>query len=382
MPTPDRNVLLLGGGHAHALVLRALARQRLAGARVTLVSERASLYYSGMLPGHVAGECSREEIEIDLKSLAAAAGATFVEASVVGIDPGRRKVRLFGRDDLSYDLCSLNVGGLPSIELPGREAATPVKPVDGFLTEIRRLEAAATKERRRVVVVGAGAGGVEIALALARRFGSRIQLSLIGKDAEPMPTFPRSARRRVRGLFAAHGITPMLAAEAVRIDEGVLRLADGRAVAFDHLFWVTEARPPAWLAGSGLAVSPEGRLLVDETLRTVLHPEVFGVGDAAVVANRPRPRAGVFAVRAAKPLEANLRATLSGTALERYRPQRTYLSLMSTSTEEALAVKGPVVLHGRMMKLLKDRIDRAFVAGFRNLSATGSEHVDTSARRT
>ncbi len=382
MPTPDRNILLLGGGHAHALVAVALARRPLAGARITLVSESPRLFYSGMLPGHVAGEIPRGDAEIDLASLANAAGVAFVEASVIGIDPVQRRVRLFGREDLAYDLCSVNLGGAPAPDIPGGEAAVGAKPVDAFLAEVQRIEERASHSVRRVVLVGAGAGGTELALALARRFGSRIALTLVGKESEPVPPFPAGARERLHHLLVEHGVTLELANAAVRCADGVLQLAGGQALTFDHLLWVTETRPPAWVGASGLAVDDRGFLLVDDSLRSPSHPEVFGAGDVAVVANHPRARAGVFAVRAAAPLEANLRAAVAGTRFARHQPQRTFLSIMSTSRNEALAVKGPFHWHGRAMHILKDRIDRAFVAQFQNLAPRGRERAVTPARRT
>ena len=127
----QRDLLLVGGGHAHALVLRMLAMQPLAGLRITLVSPSSHTPYSGMLPGLIAGHYSFEDAHIDLARLCQWAGVRFIEAEAVAINTVTRQLSLPGRPPLVYDLLSLDIGSQPDLDsVPGaREHAIPVKPV-------------------------------------------------------------------------------------------------------------------------------------------------------------------------------------------------------------------------------------------------------------
>ena len=92
----SRDLVLIGGGHTHALVLRQWAMNPLAGARVTVINPAVTAPYTGMLPGYVAGHYQREELDIDLARLARFAGARLVLDEVVGIGRGRARVQFGG----------------------------------------------------------------------------------------------------------------------------------------------------------------------------------------------------------------------------------------------------------------------------------------------
>jgi selenide,water dikinase len=92
---------------------------------------------------------------------------------------------------------------------------------------------------------------------------------------------------------------------------------------------------------------------------------VFAAGDVATLRGEPRPRSGVYAVRAGPPLAANLRAALEGRAAAPYRPQRRALALLSCGERHAVGTWGPLSWEGRWVWNWKDRIDRRFVARFR-----------------
>ena len=90
MQTPTlpvtKDVVLVGGGHAHALVLRSWGLKPLAGARVTVINPGPTAPYSGMLPGFVAGHYDRSALDIDLVQLARFAGARVILGRATGID--------------------------------------------------------------------------------------------------------------------------------------------------------------------------------------------------------------------------------------------------------------------------------------------------------
>ncbi|MDX1376025.1 MAG: FAD-dependent oxidoreductase, partial [Burkholderiales bacterium] len=194
-----KRVLLLGGGHAHAYVLRMLLDEPLPGARVTLVTPYDRHTYSGMLPGLVAGHYAVDDVQIDLARLAAAAGAELLRAEVAGLDAAERRVRLADGATLEYDLASLNVGSLPNTApVPGSEAhALAAKPFERFLVGWNALLARPQAAPLKVALVGAGAAGVELAMAIAYR------LDALGRERavtlySDRPMFEGGLARRVR----------------------------------------------------------------------------------------------------------------------------------------------------------------------------------------
>ena len=114
-----RDLVLVGGGHAHALVLRAWGMDPLPGARLTVINPGPTAPYTGMLPGHVAGHYGRDELEIDLGRLCRHAGARLILDKAVGIDRARREVLLAGRGPVAYDVASIDVGIHARMDLPG-----------------------------------------------------------------------------------------------------------------------------------------------------------------------------------------------------------------------------------------------------------------------
>ena len=126
-----KDLVLVGGGHAHAIALRQWGMQPLPGVRLTLVSDTAHAAYSGMLPGHVAGFYSYDQAHIDLRRLARFAGAQFYRDRATGLDLARNRVLCRDRPPVAFDCVSLDTGSVPAADgVPGAaEHAVPAKPV-------------------------------------------------------------------------------------------------------------------------------------------------------------------------------------------------------------------------------------------------------------
>ena len=376
--------MLIGGGHTHALALRMLAMRPLPGVRVTLVSDVSSAPYSGMLPGHVAGFYSWEEMHIDLRRLCAFAGAAFVLGEVDGLDADERSVHVAGRPPMRADVISLNVGSTPSLSgVPGVERwAIPAKPVPQLLAGWERVKAAAAEHECRIVLVGGGAGGVELALTMNHVLGRRASITLLHQGDRLLPGHNERVRTLLSLLLPERGITVRTGTHVDEVSAEGVRTAAGDFVPADFVFWVTQAAAPSWIAGSGLATTPEGFVRVAPTLQAADHPWIFAVGDVATIEATPRPKSGVFAVRMAKPLVANLRATLAGRPLQIYRPQRQFLSLIGTGDGQAVASRRWLAGRSAFFWTLKDRIDRRFMRKFEDLpvmpEAAGAEAGDHS----
>jgi selenide,water dikinase len=357
-----RDLVLAGGGHAHALVLRRFAMRPPEAVRLTLIDPVPAAAYTGMLPGYAAGHYARHEVMVDLVALAQAAGARLVLDRVTGIDRAARQVALADGPPVAYDVLSLDVGaGTAMPELPGfAEHALAAKPFGAFAD---RWEAflADPAARPAVAVLGGGAGGAELAMACAYRLAPRQgRVTLIERGPAIAATLPAAARRRLAAALAGRGVTVLTGAAPAAVDAAGVTLADGRRIAAGLVIGAAGVRPPAWLADSGLALHA-GFVAVDRHLQSS-DPAVFAAGDCAHLAASPRPKAGVYAVRAAPVLAANLAAALAGAPLRGFRPQRDHLKLIAEGGRSALAEKAGLVLAAPWLWRLKDRIDRRFLA--------------------
>ncbi len=362
--TLQRDLVLVGGGHAHVIALKMLAMNPVAGLRVTLVSLDSHSPYSGMLPGLVAGHYNFDDAHIDLVRLCGWAGARFIRARATGLDPDRRRVLLADREALAYDIVSLDTGSEPELDtIPGaREHAVPVKPVHNFWQ--RWLD---QDQSGRQVVVGGGAGGVEIALAMAQAQRDKSVAVHIVCAGELLPGYNQRARRAAYAACAALGVECHEHRRVDRVSDGALHLSGEAPFPFDHLFWCTSAAPGKWLAGSGLRLDQAGFVAIRDTLQSESHDNVFAVGDVATQSNHPRPKAGVFAVRQGPVLAHNLAAYALGETLRDHHPQRRFLSLVSLGEQRAVADKGVFTASGGWVWRWKDSIDRQFMRRFSDL---------------
>ncbi|HVR30724.1 MAG TPA: selenide, water dikinase SelD [Thermoanaerobaculia bacterium] len=407
-----RDLVLVGGGHAHVQVLRRFAMEPPRATRVTVVLDTPIAVYSGMVPGFVAGQYAAHELEIDVVPLARRAGARVVLARAVGLDPAARRITVDGRASISYDVASFDIGStVAGTDLPGvRQLALPTRPI-GRLVDLVEEEITAARRRAgegafRVVVVGAGVGGVELAFTLDTRLraeglaqatitvlqsGPRV---LPGSPASLVSRVERQARRRgieiccgvdVVGALPAAGGRACGGAAAKRQVEpvpparsgaggrsGRVALADGDEIAFDLLVWVTGAVGQPLFRDSGLSVDDRGFVLVRPTLQVEGYDDVFAVGDCAtLVEHAATPKAGVYAVRQGPYLTDNLRALLEGGELRRYQPQRDFLALLNLGDGSALGTKWGASFEGRWVMRLKDWIDRRFMRRFQVLDLNG-----------
>lgn len=387
-----RDIVLVGGGHSHVAVLKRFGMRPLAGVRLTLVCTDSHTPYSGMLPGYIAGHYGYDEVHIDLRRLAEFARARFYRAEAIGIDRATRRVLCRGRPPVPYDLLSINIGSTPRVgEVPGAaDHAVPVKPIHAFnarwLALLERVRGHAG--RTTIAVVGAGAGGVELTLAMQHRLRNELRalgrdpdalaFHLFGAEARILPTHNRGVRRRFERALAARGVALHCGAEVSEVAPGRLHTASGEDVAADEIVWVTQAGGAAWLRDTGLALDPQGFLLVEDTLQTLTDPAVFAAGDAATMADHPREKAGVFAVRQGSPLAENLRRAVEGRRLRSFRPQRRWLALISTGDRCAVASRGALGFAGAWVWRWKDWIDRRFMAKFADLPAMEASSPQTA----
>lgn len=316
-----RDLVLVGGGHAHVQVLLRLAEEPPAGTRVTLVVDRPLAVYSGMVPGFIAGQYRREELEIDVRPLAQRAGARVVLAPMTGLDAQARRIRVAGLPSIRFDVASLDVGStVGGLDLPGvREHALPTRPIGAF---VQRVEGALARTAAgpnyplRLLVVGGGAGGVEIAFTLLqrlRRGGAAARATLVSAGKGILAGHSASLANRVLRRARGVGIEIRHGARAVAVEPQGLVCSDGTREPFDILAWVTGAVANPALAGVELPKDERGFLHTRATLEVEGCGGLFAAGDCAHLVDFPRtPRAGAYAVRQGPVLARNLMAALAG----------------------------------------------------------------------
>lgn len=386
-----RDIVLIGGGHSHVGVLRRFAMKPLPGVRLTLICTDTDTPYSGMLPGYIAGHYSFDEAHIDVRRLAEAAGARYFHDEVIGIDRHNRKVLCRTRPAVAYDALSINIGSTPQLaRVEGADDyAVPVKPIRRFnerwlalLGRVREHAGPIT-----IAVVGAGAGGVELTLAMQYRLGNELALAgrrrdelqfhLFSAGPDILPTHNIAVRRTFERVLAGRGVVIHRDAEVVAVASGGLRVKSGETFDADEVIWVTQAGGASWLHHTGLALDSEGFIRVRDTLQSETDPLVFAAGDCASMPGMALEKAGVFAVRMGKPLAENLRRSMLRQALVAYRPQRRWLALISTGDRHAIASRGRLHARGGWVWRWKDWIDRRFMRRFNELGPMAEQDAPT-----
>jgi selenide,water dikinase len=391
-PVPiETSVVLVGGGHAHLVFAKRWGMRPTPGVAVTLINEASVIPYSAMVPGHIAGDYAREEITLDLVRLCQSVKIRFVAERVTGFDRAMRQVLFASRSPLTYDVLSLGLGSIPAQagDEPSLETSMVLRPLGTHLKKLDGVEQRLGESGKgyHLVVVGGGASGCELSLAIHKRLRKYpgFRLTLLQGNERLLPEFPRGVARAFEKMFAERGIAYRVRARVTGAKEGVLLLSDGEPVAADAVLWATQASPPALLHESGLAVSSDGFLRVRDTLQSLTDPAVFGTGDCVAFESYPDLlRNGVYAVRQGAVLFDNIRAYLHEKSLRPFRPQRYCLCLLNTTDGQAVLRYGPLVWKSRVAKKLKDRIDRAWIRKFSEfppMAGTSGEESETYTMR-
>lgn len=384
----QRDLVFIGGGHTHVLAIRALAMRPIEGVRITLVSEQTLTPYSGMLPGFVAGHYTFEQTHIDLNRLCQWANVRWVKGRVVDIDP-RNKVctvvhyapaaatalprsnETTGSDagsssfSLIYDTLSIDIGSTPDLSVPGAaQFAVGVKPVSHFNEIWTSLLREA--DRRHVAewgVIGAGAGGVELVLAMSHRLRDKkdLRFHLVSSSSHVLPDYPAKLVAKVEQRLARSGIEVHADFRVERVTQEGLESTKGEKIALHKSIWCTGASAAQWLNKSGITLSERGFIAVNSYLQSVSHQDIYAVGDCSDMLDDPRPKAGVYAVRQAPFLVDNLRAAFSEKQPRPVALQSDFLSLLSLGDKTAVGCRAGWVADGAWVWKLKHHIDSKFM---------------------
>ncbi|HAC65902.1 MAG TPA: FAD-dependent oxidoreductase [Cyanothece sp. UBA12306] len=381
------DLVLIGGGHSHAIALKLWGMNPLPGVRLTLITDTTHTPYSGMLPGHVAGFYNFEKTHLDLPRLARFSGAKFCLDQAISLDLINNKVICANSSPISFDYLSIDIGSTPNIiNVPGAsEYAIAAKPVPGFLIAWNNLIKKVInhpEESYSISIVGGGAAGVELALNMQSRLSEILQqahqpldnlnINLLHQGESLLTGHNIWVSQKLEKIFHQRKINLYLQQKVIKIlpisqNTYQLECESKLKINCNIIFWVTQASAANWIKKSGLATDQRGFILVNNYLQSISHPHIFAAGDIATIKNYPRPKAGVFAVRQGKPLFNNLQNTILGKSLKGYYPQKFYLSLIGTGDKNVILSWAFLGFQSSILWYWKDYIDRKFMDQFKNL---------------
>lgn len=368
-----KDLCLIGGGHSHVTVIKKLGSHPIPGVRATLISTDVLTPYSGMLPGLIAGHYTFEDCHINLRKLCQWAGVQFIRSKVLHIDPLTKKIICYQHPSLHYDLLSINTGSQPTLEsIHGALVhGYPIKPIKQFLQNWRRWLESAQKSNRpqRIVIIGGGAAGIEILLAMQYKFCNVTSIpanfALVCADQNILSSYNTRVQEFFKHRLQTLNITLISGKHVISVDKYQLMLDDNTILDYDFSVWAIHAGAQSWPAESGLKCDRKGFVLIDQYLRSISHPDIFAAGDSAAFMPAPLPKAGVYAVRQGPVLARNIAAELVGNnPLQAFKPQKRFLSLLTTGECHAVASWGPLFASGKWVWLWKNYIDRTFMARF------------------
>ncbi|NJK50202.1 FAD-dependent oxidoreductase [Candidatus Gracilibacteria bacterium] len=325
------HVCILGGGFAGlytALYLSNSAWARSGRCKITLVEPNDRFLFSPLSYELITGELQAWEIAPSYQKLLANTGVVLCEQKMQKVALKNREVTLEDGTALNYDYLVFAVGaqnrwatisGLRAYALTFRT-----------LADAERLEAKLTilgaSERQwlKVIILGGGASGVELACKIADRLGKRAQVHLIERGDEILKPFPSGLRKAAYRAMRARRIQVECGTEVIAVEtESITVMRNDQIVELpaDLVLWAagTESREP--IARLNAAKNERGQLLTRPTLQLVDHPEVFALGDVAEVRNQHKivPATAQAAYQQASRAAKNLEALMRGKPLRPFR---------------------------------------------------------------
>ncbi|WP_211370661.1 NAD(P)/FAD-dependent oxidoreductase [Nonomuraea turkmeniaca] len=271
------DILVLGGGYTGiAAAIRVAVRTRRIGGKVRLVN--ASPRFTERLRLHqtAAGETLADHA---LEEVLAGTGVEFVQGRVVALDAGRHEVRLDGGRVLGYDKLIYALGTATDDSVPG--VADHAYTYDDYQSAVRLSERLDGLMSGTVVVAGGGLTGVESAAELAEN-RPHLHVVLVTRG-RPGAMMGPGARAYLDATLARLGVEVRSGADITKVLPDAVELTGGELIESDATLWTTGTKGLPVAGRSGLTVDSRGRIVVDSALRSVSHPDVYAVGDAAAV---------------------------------------------------------------------------------------------------
>ncbi|MCI4351857.1 MAG: FAD-dependent oxidoreductase [Thermoplasmata archaeon] len=374
--------VILGAGYAGLSVAKSIHRRAGSGIDVVLVDRspdhvlRTELYQVDEI---AAASADRRRWAVPMAEVLDGRKTRFVQGLVTGIDLSSKTVRLES-ETVPFDYLVICLGSVPSyFGIPGaKELGQEVYSLGGaerLAARLLEVERAAAKApgtpRPRVVVVGGGSTGTEVAAEIATADWKQIAdpaapLPQVVLLTGPMPFlqgFPDPLIRHSRKLLEGAGVEVRENTPVVRVDAGVLTLKDGSTVAFDLCVWCAGVEAPPVVAQLPVEHGHGKRVKVSSNLELPQYPGVFAVGDVIEYAN---PGSGVL-------VPSTAQAALAGAPVAGYNVVARHLGkrmkrfsyhergvIISLGLGKGVGRAGPVTLWGRPAYVLKSLVEAEY----------------------
>tara|TARA_E500000331_G_scaffold358643_1_gene428315 strand:- start:39711 stop:40847 length:1137 start_codon:yes stop_codon:yes gene_type:complete len=369
-----KTIILIGGGHSHLEAIYRLGEGSLLNdCKLILISSETHTSYSGMIPGLISGHYTFEECHIDLQRLCNKYNCSFIQQSVSKILPTEQKI-LTESETYHYDLASINTGSIPNCTSATgiKEWAIPMKPLIGLAHKIEEFLADVGQSpkhtKHKISIVGGGAAGIEIALALQYQANGKgynnLEYSLITAGNDILDTHSLAVRRKFHRILHQRGITTYYNATVNEVNKDSIKIESKRIIPSDFTILATGAAPTRWPTLSELPTTANGYITTDRFLQVKNISNLFAVGDVASIEGLTYPKSGVYAIKQAHVLATNINNKLRGMPLQAYRPQKNSLALISTGDKNAVASKNILCASGQLIWKWKNHIDQRFVKKF------------------
>lgn len=366
----SKELLLIGGGHAHMVTLANLEQFIAKGYGVTVIQPSIYHYYSGMGPGMLGGTYRPEEIRFATKELVESKGANFVEAKAYSIDPDKQVVTIENSDTVfPYDVLSCNAGSFIAGEFMHSEGSNvfSAKPIEKLKQAKETVLELVQKKVIHLAVLGSGPSSVEIAGNLHQLCKENTTyppvIQLFGGSSF-MAGRPARVSEACRRILLKKGVEIIEKGRVTEVVGEQITLENGETYRADLIFPATGVKPSEIFSRSTLATGPDGGLLVNNKLQSTSHPNVFGGGDCIYFQDQPLDKVGVYAVRQNHILFRNLMAALENSSLQQFSPGGSYLLIYNLGDGQGVLSKWSLTFSGRLAFTIKDHIDRKFISSF------------------
>ena len=362
-----KQLVLIGGGHANVQVLKKLCENSIKGLHTILISEHFEATYSGMTPGFINEDFSKEEISIDLQRLCFNAGATFIRDKVTRLDTNNKELQLQNFPPINYDLLSINTGSISNtkkINIKNSSNCFFVKPISSLVKNLSQIDQILKKNKNKIVIIGGGVASFELAFSLKRRYESPLEITILGKKILNEKNLNKKTKNNLKKIAKNLSIIEY-EGEVISISEKYLTLNNGDKIDYDLSLVSTGASIETWLLESNLIKDEKGFIKVNNNLLSINEKNIFVTGDACSIENKPKPKSGVMAVRQGEILKENIFLKLIGKNLIKFKPQKNWLYLIGTYKNYALLNYFFLSFHSRWCWKLKVWIDKDFINKFK-----------------
>ncbi len=365
----QKQLVLIGGGHAHMVTLANLCYFTDKGCRVTVIQPSDYHYYSGMGPGMLGGTYLPDHIRFHTRRAVESRGGIFIRDKAWSIDPVQQQVVLEHSDEvISYDVLSCNAGSfVPVAKALRGENIFTAKPIEGLLHAQQEIIRQGKKRSLEIALIGGGPSSVEIAgniRQLADRCPIHLPTIRIFAGSRLMNHQNKRIGQLVHQILEQQGIKIVEGSYVREIKQGQVVLENGKHYGADLIFPASGVKPSPIFTRSGLPIGPDGGLLVNQYLQSTAYPNIFGGGDCITFQPQPLKKLGVYAVRENPVLYQNLSAALFGGNLQSFTPGSPSLLIYNLGNGQGVLCKGPLIFSGRLAFTIKDFIDRKFIRTF------------------